>query len=139
MKTCPAMNLKSSKHMVLFLLLNASVPDQSDNICNKVLRSPTARDERGRRKEEITEKGNGRATGDGEQIKEYQQWDGCQGKRPWVTSPWFTSTSVIIYDTELFISLSLNHLCTGYMHANTAGSESLSQPARRENLRRASN
>lgn len=69
--------------MVLFLLLNVSVPDQSDNICNKVLRSPTARGERGRKKE-ITGRGNGRATGDDEQIKEYQQWDGCQGKRLWI-------------------------------------------------------
>lgn len=127
MKTCPAMNLESSKHMVLFLLLNISVPDQSDNICNSVLRSPTARGERGRRKKAITGKGKGRATGDDEEIKEYQQWDGCQGKRPWVTSPRFTSTSIIFYDTELFISLGLNRLCTGYMHANTAGLQSLSQ------------
>lgn len=43
-------------------------------------------------------------------IKEYQQRDGCQGKRPCVTSPRFTSASVIICDTELFISPGLNRL-----------------------------
>jgi len=114
------MNMKSSKHMVLFLLLNASVPDQSGNICNKVLQSPTARGERGRRKQDITWKGNSRATGDDEEMKESRQCDGCQGKRPWATSPWFTSTSIITHDTKLFTSLGLKRLCTGYTRGKTA-------------------
>lgn len=65
------------------------------------LKSATARGERGRRKKEIPGKDNGRATGD-EEMKESQQWD-----VPGVTSPQFTSTS-IIYNTELVISLGLN-------------------------------
>lgn len=118
-ETWPAMNLKSSKHMVLFLLLNVSVPDQSDNICSSLLESDSKGGKREKEKE-IPGKDNARATGD-EDMKESWQWD-----VPGVSSPQFTSTS-IMYNTELVISLGLNYLYTGYERANTTGPTSLSQ------------
>lgn len=82
MKTCPTMNLNSSQHTLLFLLLNVSVPDQSDSICSKVLRSPTAKGERGRRKKGSTGKGSGRATGDEEEMKRHHNGRGGGGQGP---------------------------------------------------------
>lgn len=98
--------------MVLSLLLNASVPDQSDNICNKVFRNPRARGERGRRRKEMRGKGKGRAPG-----LLTSPRTPAPGSRPCQTSP------VIIRDAELFVSLALNRSRTGYTSTNPASAE----------------
>lgn len=52
------------------------------------------------------------------------------GRRLWGTSLWFSSASVVTYNAELFLSLTLNCFHTGFMHENTAAR--ISQPASRE-------
>lgn len=102
------MNLNSSKHRLLVLPLNVSVPDQSEDICNKISGSTT----RGEEGAEIPGKGRSRAPG----------VMGEGGAEPWVTSPCCTSTAVTISEAELIIQFSCSdpflHRLQGCKHSS---------------------